>query len=190
MLRTIEPAAAAPVSLDEARAHLRRDDYDDDAMIALYVAAATARAEAEVQRRFTRQTVEFVTRSWYGGRLDLPVAPVRSDDVVSITYIDQADAQQTLDPASYSVRARGPSVRIVPRAGATWPLVSSDAAEPIVIRFTAGDLPAAIAPNVKAAILLIVGHLYENRANVIVNQAVQAVELPQGARDLLLPELW
>lgn len=192
MLRTITAAAALPVSLDEARLHLRRDDLDDDTIIQTLLAAATVHAQNLVQRRFVTQVVEFVTDRWCGGRIDLPIAPVDAKTgIVSIKYFDLSDAEQLLDPSLYVAQARGPSVRIIPRFGTVWPLVNPFAAEPIVIRFTVGDAPADVEPNVKAAILLILGHLYENRANVVMGaQGLQAIELPQGAEPLLMAEVW
>lgn len=193
MLRTITPPAALPVSLDEARVHLRRDDFDDDTVINTLIAAATAHAQNHVQRRFVTQTVEFVTDGWYGGRIPLPIAPVAAvpTGIVSIKYTDFGDTVNLLDPAAYVAQACGPSVRIIPKFGTVWPIVNPFAAEPIVVRFVVGVAAADVDPNVKAAILLILGHLYENRANVVMGaQGLQAIELPQGAEALLMAEVW
>lgn len=190
MLRVITAASTTPVSLDEARVHLRRDDFDDDEAIKAYLAAATAQAQNHVQRRFVTQVLEYVLTSWCRC-IELPVAPVKVDGVVSIKYVDTAGALQTLDPALYVVRGSGPSVSITTKFGSAWPFVDRDASEPIVIRFTAGDAPENVEPNVKSAIKLILGHLYENRANVMVAaQGLQAIELPQGAEALLAAEIW
>jgi hypothetical protein len=48
---------------------------------------------------------------------------------------------------------------------------------------TAGERPMVVNASLKAAILLIVGHLYRNREDV----GAQASEIPFGARDLLAP---
>ena len=54
----------------------------------------------------------------------------------------------------------------------------------------AAEDETGLVPNfaVKAAILLICGHLYENRENVVVGAALQV--LPMGAHDLLRPHRW
>lgn len=54
-----------------------------------------------------------------------------------------------------------------------------------VLNGTAGDDPILINPSIKAACLLILGHLYMNREDVVVG--VTAVELPMGSRSLLMP---
>jgi uncharacterized phiE125 gp8 family phage protein len=191
MLRTITPAGAAPVSLDEAKRHLRVDFGDDDALIASLIDAATLRAQALTQRRFVTQTVEWVRTGWEGGRLRLPVAPVMKDGVDSIAYADlMTGATATLDPSRYVVRTRGPSVEIIPALGAVWPLVLEAASEPVLVRFTVGAAPADVPANVKAAIQMILAHLYENRQAVVSDGRAAPVELPQGAEALLMSELW
>lgn len=51
---------------------------------------------------------------------------------------------------------------------------------------TAGDTPPMVVTDlVRAAMLLIVGHLYANREDVVTGAT--AVELPHGARALLAP---
>ncbi|MBR0695952.1 head-tail connector protein [Bradyrhizobium lablabi] len=187
MLRTVEAATEYPVTLDEAKAHLRVDHDDDDDTIKGFIAATTLAAQNNVQRRFVTQTVEWVLQHWCRGRILLPIAPVAKNGVISIKFIDPAGVEQTLPSAQYVVQTAGESVRIIPPIGAIWPLVKHDAPEPIVIRFTVGQGADEVPANVKTAIKLILGHLYENRENVVVDPAV---ELPQGAQALLLSEVW
>lgn len=49
----------------------------------------------------------------------------------------------------------------------------------------AGKFPMVITADIKAAMLLIIGHLYGSREDVLVG--VGAVELPMGSRHLLRP---
>ena len=50
---------------------------------------------------------------------------------------------------------------------------------------TAGELPMVATYSVKAAILLICGHLFANREDVVVG--AQSFAMPNGSRDLLRP---
>lgn len=50
---------------------------------------------------------------------------------------------------------------------------------------TAGEDPMIANAEIQAAVLLTVGHLYENRENTVVG--LSAVELPHGAREFLQP---
>lgn len=191
MLRTTTAASADPVSLAEAKAHLRVDFTDDDDLITAFISAATLQAQALTQRRFVTQEVEWVLDCWRPC-IHLPIAPVLKDGVVSITYIDWTTQQSTvLDPSLYVVQTRGPSVGIIPKFATIWPIVFPFSPEPVVIKFTVGEAVDAVAGNVKAAIKLIVGHLYENRQSVVVDASrVQAIEVPQGVEALLASELW
>ncbi|WP_313818728.1 head-tail connector protein [Cupriavidus sp.] len=60
-----------------------------------------------------------------------------------------------------------------------------DALEAAVLAETAGDDPMVVNPEIQAAVLLTVGHLYMNREDTIVGATV--AELPRGALDLLQP---
>ncbi|MEY9674544.1 head-tail connector protein [Bradyrhizobium elkanii] len=190
MLRTVQAATAYPITLDEAKAHLRVDHNDEDDTIQGMIVAATIAAQNECQRRFVTQTVEWVLQHWCGGRIVLPIAPVAKDGIVSITYTDLAGVEQTLPTEQYVVQTLGYTVRIIPPMGSIWPLVKRDAPEPIVIQFKVGTAVDQIEANVKAAIKLTLGHLYENRENVTVDARSVAVQLPQGAQALLLSEVW
>ena len=188
MLRTVVAATCAPVALEEAKAHLRVDVDEDDNLIAGLLGAATFAAETFVQRRFVEQTVEWVLHHWHGGDIRLPIAPVTKDGVISVKYIDMSGAEQTLPASHYVVQSWGHSVRIIPSLGTVWPLVLRASPEPIVIQFRVGDSVDKIGPNVKAAINLMLAHLYQNPESVVVGQL--AVELPQSSQMLLLGEVW
>lgn len=152
-LRVVTPATTYPVTLADAKAHLRieSDMTDDDGLIDGLIAAATAFCENVTQRRFCTQTLEWV-RNYWPDKIRFPVAPVQS--VASITYTACDGTSQVLDPSLYIVRTSGQTKEII--AAATyfyglgdiafapgplipwpWPLLGPSS-EPIVIRFTAG----------------------------------------------------
>lgn len=56
-----------------------------------------------------------------------------------------------------------------------------------VLDNVAGDDPMLVTPVVKAAVLLILGHLYRNREEVLVGTSAAAAQLPVGATALLWP---
>jgi uncharacterized phiE125 gp8 family phage protein len=193
MLRTITPPSSDPVSLAELKAHLRVDFVDDDALISSLSTVATIHAQNKTQRRFVKQTLELVLQSWADGRIRIPVAPVLLDGIVSIKYVDFSGVTQTLDPTAYVVKTDGYTVSIIATYGTIWPIVFPFSPEPIVIRFTAGETdPANVAPNIKHAIKMMVGHFYENRNSVVVAESsrANAIAVPQAVDDLLLAEAW
>jgi uncharacterized phiE125 gp8 family phage protein len=206
MLRIVTPPAGYPVTLDEAKAQLRISDSSNDVIIQGLIAAATKFCQSLVQRVFVAQTLEWVLPCWREV-LALPIAPVTSDQVAWIKYVDwSAQTQQTLDPAAYVVQPVNGSIRIVPAFGKFWPLVFARSSEPVVIRFDAGYEDSADLPdNVKPAILLMLRHLYtmgETSLTVMsetvygVGQTQYAVPanlqtlIPTAVRDLMLDEIW
>jgi uncharacterized phiE125 gp8 family phage protein len=206
MLRLVDRPTSFPVSLNEAKAQLRVADSSSDAMINGLIAAATVACETLVQRAFVSRTYEWVLPCWRS-ELRIPIAPVVAAGIASIKYVDlTSQAQQTLDRSAYVAQTRGESVVIFPKFGTLWPLVFVHSSEPIVIQFDAGyedigDLP----PNVKAAILLQLRHLYalgENSPALMsetvfgVGQkqfqmsAAAAAIIPDAVRQLMLSEVW
>jgi uncharacterized phiE125 gp8 family phage protein len=190
MLRLIDPPASDPISMVEAKKHLRVDYPDDDLLIQGLISAATIAAQDHVQRRFVAQTVEWICSGWGYGEIVLPIAPVSKDDVERVTYTDWSGTVRVLPEDQYVAQTHGHTVRIIPPRGVIWPMPDPRAAEPVVIRFQVGQDVEQIGANITAAIKLILGHLYENRENVISSARGVAIELPQGAAALLLGEVW
>lgn len=60
-----------------------------------------------------------------------------------------------------------------------------DEMEAAVTAGTAGEMPMVATYSVKAAMLLICGHLFANREDVVVG--AQSFAMPNGSRDLLRP---
>lgn len=162
--RTIAPATT-PVSLAEAKAHLRYDDADQDALILSLVEAATARLDGWsgiLGRCLVTQTWALDLCGWPADRtLRLPF-PSCGKPVV--TYHDTAHAEQTLDAAGVS----GPVEFSAGTAALIYGDVAlpalSDRPAPVTLTFTAGYGAAASVPApIKAAILLMVGDMFRHR---------------------------
>ena len=182
-LRLISPPAEAPVSLAEAKAHLRYLAGDQDALISSLVLAATAHLDGRsgiLGRAVVTQTWE-LRLDRFPARIELPLPPLQS--VTSIVYLDDTGSETTLDPAAYVVEPGHYHGRIRPAYGLTWP-VPRDESGAVRIRFLAGygdasDVPAPL----KHAILLLVGHWWLNREAAGEEQfahpmAVDALTLP------------
>jgi uncharacterized phiE125 gp8 family phage protein len=118
------------------------------------------------------------------GILELPKPPLQS--IEEVVYIDSNGVEQTLAASAYKVDALTDPGRIAPAYGEVWPTTR---AEPnaVRIRFVAGfgDSSSAVPAPIKQAILLLVGHLFENREAV--QSAGDFYRLPLGAEALLSP---
>jgi uncharacterized phiE125 gp8 family phage protein len=165
-VRTVDPATT-PVSLTEAKAHLRVDFDDDDDLITALIAAATDHVDgwAGVLGR------ALVTQTWrqdfncFRPSLRLPLAP--ASEIKSVTYLDPDGVQQTVDPSNYALWADGAGPLVYFVTGFSPPATSIEG-KAVSVTYVAGygDADAVPAP-IKAAILLLIGQWYENREAAI-----------------------
>lgn len=157
-LTLITPPAALPVSVPTAKAQSRIPGDAEDALVELYLAAATAELDGPlgvIGRCFMTQTWRLELPSWQGP-VPLRVEPVSA---VEVRYLDSAGDEQVLSPASYAVdNDVGRSPRLYWRG--SLPGLGDDA-WPVKIDITAGHAEAQ--PDVKVAILLRAADLYEQR---------------------------
>ena len=165
--RLITAPTVEPVSLADAQEHLRAAIGGTDAMlIEAYLQAAREAVENHTGRALMPQTWEMRLPEFPIGAITLPVPPVLS--VVSLRYTSPAGADTLLDPAAYQVEASsGPTAQpalLWPAVGTTWPGTRLDDRAAVRVRFQAGYANAGAVPAaLRAAILLVLGELYENR---------------------------
>lgn len=188
-LTLVTAPTVEPVTVAEAKVHcaVSRDDHDD--LIERLITAARQACEAATRRALCTQTWDLTLPGWPDddrrARIYLPLPPLVS--VTSITYLDAAGDEQTIDDATYKVRAGSPGI-VSLRNGELWPSVL-DEDDPITIRFVAGYGVAANVPaTLKQAMLLLVGHWYEHPEAVVTGTI--ATELPLAVKSLLATEAW
>lgn len=161
-LKLITPATALAVTQAEAKAHLRVDVADDDALIAAFIGAATALAEQATGRAIMPQTWE-LTLDAFPKAFELTRAPVTS--VTSLKYWTPAGVQTTLLSTLYTLDNSddfGPA-SVAPAFGTSWPDTRLQSAA-VALRYVAGYVDANNVPeSIKAWIKLMVGAMYENR---------------------------
>lgn len=185
ILKLATAPAAEPVSLAEAKAHLRVDVTDDDTYISALIAAARQACEQIARRSFVTQTWDLSLTCWpEENYIELPRPPLSS--VSSITYVDSGGTTQTMSAGDYVVDTASEPGRVWLGYGKTWPSSTFRPGPAITVRFVAGyGNEAAVPKQYKQALLLLIGHYYENREEVQVQGAV-AVQMPKAAEWLLL----
>ena len=159
-VRTSAPAAT-PVSLAEAKAHCRIDHTDDDALITAMIAAAVSELDGwsgALGRALVTQTW---SQSFDGFPLRLRL-PLRAASIASLTYVDADGDTQTLACDQYALRRDALGSFVEPAYDVNWPTVRSQAAS-VTVSFVCGSAAADVDGAIKAALLLRVGDLYENR---------------------------
>lgn len=173
-----------PVSLAEAKKHLRVDHPEDDATIARYLFAARRHLENVTGFVLLSQTFD-LTLDWFPCGRDpivLPRSPAMS--VSSISYVDTAGASQVWDVANYQVDISAIPGRVRPAPNVTWPSTRQQMAA-VTVRFVAGHASTAVLPDeFLQAILLLLGHWYQNREDV---QMVSLFKLPRSVDALVDP---
>ena len=181
------PPAVTPVSVDEAKARLRIDSTDEDSTVGLMITAATAYLDGwsgTLGRALVTQTwAQSFSDFPVGRRLRLPLAPVQS--ISSITYQDADDVEQTFDASNYRLQtdALGPYVEL--KRGSSWPgTINRDDAVTVTFVAGYGDNAADVPGSIRDAMILMIGHLFENRE---ATSPLTIKEIPWGAKTLLAP---
>ena len=165
MLLTVEtPPAAEPVTLAEAKAHLRVLHASEDALITRLIAAVRSTVERTLGRALIPQPLNsWLRASPAPARIPPPRPPLRS--VASITYRDLDDANQTLAADSYVVIGEDLlRARVERAAGASWPATFTTP-KAVKVTYDAGYGGAStdVPEDLRNALLLMVEHLYYNR---------------------------
>jgi uncharacterized phiE125 gp8 family phage protein len=209
-LKVIQSSDIEPVSLEDAKLHLRVDDdggsppaHPDDLLITGLISAAREWCEFYSGLALAPQVLEMAGRSFYPASaycgsnglycdyyIELPLPPVSS--IISITYTDEQNVEQTVSPTDYVFDDYSRPPRIYTAAGATWPAAKAGTPNVARIRYQAGfDTPDSspdiypIPQSIVAAIKLMLTHLYENRSEVEIGTKNSITQIPLGAAALL-----
>lgn len=163
-LERVSAPAVEPLSLAEARLHLRLDTEAEDGLVAALVLAARQMAEAHLGRVLIRQGLRLWLDRWPPGRraVDLPRPPLL--EVTAVTGFDEDGTPALLDPGRWLADRVATPGRLVLRAGMTPPL-SRRAVNGISIDYQAGygDSGADVPEPIRRGMALLVGHLFESR---------------------------
>lgn len=176
MIKLVTPPAKTPVSLDEAKDHLRIIGTAEDPYISALLGAATDAVEKMSGRQLQTATFELSVGGFPAGQILLPLPPLQS--VEAISYTDPSGVEQSLTTFEVDTANR----TVAPAFGEQWPATAA-ATNAVRVRFIAGYADGEVPFSLRAAILLLVGGLYENReafnaAKLHDNQAVALLVAP------------
>lgn len=181
--RTLVSAPAVePVSLTEAKLHLREDGSAQDSLIEdVLIPAARQWVEDRQWRSLITQTWDFTfDRFPSTKRLDLPLPPLQS--VTSVSYYDSDNASQTYASANYVVDASRTPGMIYLLEGSTWP-DTYERPSAVTVRAVCGygDAGTDVPIKMRQAMYLLIGHWYANRESVVVGTISSQVHDTVGA---------
>ena len=190
MYKVITPPSVEPVTLTEARMQCRADEDNgidgnttryDDAQFTQIISAARVWVELFTGLLLAPRTVEIARDEFPCGAMTLEGFPVTS--ITSVKYVDESGIEQTLNSSLYYLDDYQNPCSVINAVGTEWPSTLG-AANAVKVRYVVGS--STVDASVKAAILLLIGHLYFNRGDDYKDQnylGVPAVRaLLQGAR--------
>lgn len=182
--RTVDPTDT-PISLTEAKAHLRVQHAADDTLITALIAAVVDYFDLPngvIGKALFTQTWRF-SDAWASpsGKLHLPVTPVQS--ITGISYYDTSNVEQSLSVDDFYLYKNEDSAYLYPKPSVSWPS-TYNRLDAITVTFVAGyGNAAAIPQGIKQAMLLTLTHWYENRSASIVGTSAQ--EMPLAVQSLI-----
>lgn len=199
-LKLITSPTAEPITLTQAKAHLRVVDSDDDAIITALIKAARMSVENWTGRALVDQTWDLVLDGFPGSisattsfvstttnmAIQIPKPPLI--DITQIAYDDSAGDEQIMSVADYYTDNASQPGWLLPNGITSWP-TTIDAVNCVRIRFRAGYLSTDSPPvtdvpdDIVAALKLTLGSLYEHREEIVVGTI--ANKLPFGVEHLL-----
>jgi uncharacterized phiE125 gp8 family phage protein len=120
-IRQTTPPTVEPLSLQEAKDHLRLDGDMEDTHISALIAAARGWVEGFWGRQLAAATFKLTLDAFPtdNGAITLPSPPLIA--VTSIAYVDTNGTTQTLSTSDYTVDSESEPARIVPAYGEDWP---------------------------------------------------------------------
>jgi uncharacterized phiE125 gp8 family phage protein len=162
-LKLITPPAAEPVSLSEAKEHLRITGTDEDALITTFIEAAREYCEEYQNRAYITQTWDLSLDEFPDSPYSLPKPPLQS--ISSIKYYDQDGTEDEFNASNYLVDTASVKGRVSLAYGKSWPSVGLQPMNGVIIQFIAGygDAGSDVPERIRNAIKVLVGQIYENR---------------------------
>lgn len=164
-LTLIAAPAEEPVTLLEAKAHLKIETDAEDALIESLIAAARARCEWHSGRALVSQGWLLTLDDWPGdGIIEIPLPPLQN--VASVTCYGEDDSARLIDADRYHVDAKAAPARLSLKSSWSPPFVSLRRIGGIEIGFTAGYGDAAAVPQpIRQAILATIADLHAHRGD-------------------------
>ena len=185
--------AVEPLTVAEAKLHLRVDTTEDDTYIGTLITAAREWVENYLDRTLiTTQLIlraaEFPTEELELARPPMATAGTATAVVITYTLADTTTA--TLSTALYRVDRTTTPGNVAPVINGTWPSDVIEDANAVAVTYWAGYGPtsASVPATIRHAMLMLIGHWYESRSTVLVGVTSKPLEF--AVESLLASNNW
>ena len=185
--------AVEPLTVAEAKLHLRVDISDDDAYIGTLITAAREWVENYLDRTLiTTQLIlraaEFPTEELELARPPMVASGTATAVVITYTLADTTTA--TLSTALYRVDRTSTPGNVAPVINGTWPSDVIEDANAVAVTYWAGYGPtsASVPATIRHAMLMLIGHWYDRRSAVLTGTISKAIEF--AVESLLASNNW
>ncbi len=161
----VTPPQAEPVTLADAKAHLRISHADDDQLIGTLISSARRVVETRTGLCLIRQMWMQFRDAWpEDGVVSLPLWPIIS--VEELAVFGEDDQKAVIEPSHYVVDVVSRPARLMLRGSRIWQRPGR-AVNGIAVSVEAGFGPsgASVPEPLRLAMLQLVAHWYENRGN-------------------------
>ena len=180
----LDGPAVEPVSLAEAKAHLRVEHGDDDDVIAALIAGARVHVEAQTRRALITQTWRLTRDAWpANGRLAVLPAPLRA--LVAARVYKSDGTALAIDTDAFAIdKVSAPAVLTYASGAPPAPGRIAGGIE-LDIEAGYGDAASDVPEPLRQVIRVLAAHWSENRG--LIAQGHSVAVLPEAASALIKP---
>lgn len=179
-IQHVSGPVAEPVTTEEALAQVRTQGEDAEEILEGIIPQAREYVEKLIDRPLAVQTFDGYLSTFPDETyIPFPIGGVQS--VTSIVYTTEEGELVTMDSLDY--RLDPVAGRVYLTSGRSWPTEALAEGFAIRIRFTAGY--SSCPGPLKRAVLLLVGHFWENTEAVVAEPGIVASPMPLGLERLI-----
>lgn len=180
------------VDLPSALSHLRLSQdtitEEEGLDVERMVEAATEWSEQYCRRKWVTTPLLAQFTRFPTARDQGMLIPHGATSITAIKYYDTDEVQQTWDAANYRLINTNVRSYVYTAIGVDWPTDCGEEFWNIEVTYDAGTILSDVPTAAQAAVLLMVGSMYEYREEgVIDNAGLALVEAPVAAKRLLTP---
>lgn len=179
----VTAATSGPITLAQVKSHVRISHTDEDASIELMIDAAIALVDGYGGILRTA----LIEQTWQQDFSAFPVCEFRLalGQLISVTHIKYYDTDNSLQTLSTSVYAafndaNGPYFKL--NDGQSWPSTfTREDAVRVTWKAGFGTTADYVPADIRHAMLMLVGHWYENRGTCVIGEVPAELQYSFGA---------